>query len=83
MAEYDGRNQRKWHLNREVSFADVLTMLTLVGLGMVAYFSLLTRVSLIEQAQGSLKADAEQTTKRLEISIGEINHKLDRLIERR
>lgn len=81
--EWDGRNQRKWHMNREVSLGDVVGMLVAGAAILVAYGRLDTRVSLVEQQQGTIKADVEQTTKRLETAMGEINHKLDRLIERR
>lgn len=81
--EWDGRNQRKWHMSREVSLADVLALVTALILGSLAYSTVVQRVALLEQGQASIKGDLEQTTKRLETAMGEINHKLDRLIERR
>lgn len=84
-----GLNQRKWHVNREVSVGDLIVMLGAVVGILLTYGKLDTRVSLVEQTQVtvkadqvSIKSDMSQTTNRLEVSISEINHKLDRLIER-
>lgn len=76
-------NRRKWHVNREISVGDAMTALGLLVLGFLAYSTVVTRVALLEQAQAAQKEEAASTYTRLESNIAEINHKLDRLIERR
>lgn len=80
---WDGRNQRKWHVNREISLGDVIGLLAAIAAVLLAYGKIDTRVSLLEQSQTVQTAAQDSTTRRIESNIAEMNHKLDRLIERR
>lgn len=80
---YDGENKRRWNVSKEISLGDLIGLASAFAAVLVAYGKLDTRVSLVEQSQASQAAESERSTKRVEQSIAEINHKLDRLIERR
>lgn len=69
----------KW----EISLGDVVGLIAAIAAVLMAYGKLDTRVSLVEQSQAAQAAEQDKSVKRVEQSISEINHKLDRLIERR
>ncbi len=75
-------DQRKWNVKWEVSVGDFLILLSSIAAVFLAYGKLDTRVSLLEQSQAAQAAEQDKSTRRLETAIGEINQKLDRLIER-
>lgn len=75
--------ERKWSLTKEISIGDAIGLVSAFAAVLIAYGKLDTRVSLVEQSQATQAAEQDRSTKRVEQSIGEINHKLDRLIERR
>ena len=79
---YEGDNRRKWHVTREISITDLVGLATACGAVLVAYGKLDTRLALVEQFNNTQAIEMERQNKRLEEGQGEINHKLDRLIEK-
>lgn len=80
---YEGENKRKWSVNKEISLGDLICLATAFSGLFMAYNVLNTRIALVEQAQAALAAEQDRSVKRMEQAVSEINHKLDRLIERR
>ena len=76
-------NRRKWHFNKEVSAGDAVGLALAIAAVFIAYFSHDTRIALLEQSRSVDNAYMRESIDRLETSIGEINNKLDRLIEKR
>lgn len=79
-----------WKFNKEVSIADIVSIILAAGAGFAAYTNLSTRLAILEdrqinQTKNDQRQDEEQQrgAKKLEDSIAQINMKLDRLIERR
>lgn len=70
-------------MTKEVSIGDLIGLISAFAAVFIAYGKLDTRVSLVEQSTASQAVELDKSTKRVEQSIAEINHKLDRLIERR
>lgn len=83
MDKYEGSNRRKWSVTKEISLGDVIGLASAFAAVLLAYGKLDTRVSLVEQSQVSQTAASDRSINRMEQAISEINHKLDRLIERR
>ena len=80
----------QWRLSREVSVANVVTLLVIVFSVLGAYYSLVGRVASAEQMLASQKytddrqdAEAIRTNAQVQMALDRINLKLDRLIERR
>ena len=90
--DYGGDERRaseKWKFTKEVSVADVLTILSAMLMAFYAYTTLDKRVTVNEGAIATLAATNRsqdelfnRTQDRMDAQFREINAKLDRLIER-
>lgn len=80
----------QWRLSREISLANVITLVVIAFTVIGAYYSLSGRVTGTEQSIAAQKhtddrqdAEAHRTDARTQAALDNINRKLDRLIERR
>lgn len=73
----------KWNVRWEISVGDVVGLISAIAAVLLAYGKLDTRLSLAEQSIASQTLEQKEAVRRVEQSIAEMNHKLDRLIERR
>ena len=80
----------QWRLSREISVANVITLVMIAFAVIGAYYSLSGRVTSTEQSIAAQKytddrqdAEAQRTDARTQSALDNINRKLDRLIERR
>lgn len=80
---YEGENKRKWSVNKEISLGDLIGLISAFAAVLIAWGNLDKRITLVEQSQAALAVEQDKSVKRMEQAVSEINHKLDRLIERR
>lgn len=83
MTYFEGEDKRKWHIPKEISIGDIVGLVSAIAAVLIAYGKLDTRVALLEQSQAAQIVSAEKAVIRMELSIYEIDRKLDRLIESR
>ena len=90
MATYDGDERRKWHIKKEVSLGDLIAFASAALAVVYAYTTLDKRIAILETASTvQRETDTRQDTEsvryqqRIDVTLQEMNRKLDRLIERR
>ena len=91
LLKQDARERNgQWRLSREISLANVITLVVIAVTVIGAYYSLSGRVTSTEQSIATQKhtddrqdAEANRTEVRTQAALDSINRKLDRLIERR
>lgn len=88
--KYEGDERRKWHIKKEVSLGDLLAFCSAALAVVYAYTTLDKRISLLEDAKVVQKVnddrqdhEALRYQQRIDVTLQEMNRKLDRLIERR
>jgi len=79
---YSGDERRKWHVTREISVTDLIGLTTFCGLLFVAYAQLDKRIAVLEQERLTQSVETQLTNTRVQDSLSELNHKMDRLIEK-
>lgn len=72
-------DRHRWHLKKELSLGDLISFLCVAGAIVVAYFTMNTRVTVLEaHADTQIKQAGEMITQ-----MRRLEDKLDRLIERK
>lgn len=88
MADYEGRDRRRWHVKKEVSIGDAVAMLSAAVAVIYAYSTLDKRLTVLEQAATfqqitDNKQDETLTTfrNRMDAALTRIDSKLDTIIK--
>ena len=83
----DRRNEQQWRIKKEISLGDLIAFTTAAFAVVYAYFTLDTRVKLVEQtlvvvSTDQRRQDDERTQIRQEVKIElrELNNKIDRIL---
>jgi hypothetical protein len=76
------QERKRWTINKEISIGDLIAFSVAAAAVITAYFTLDKRVSVLESSTAEAAKSTEMWRNELREEIKDINHKLDKALEK-